>query len=216
MPTLTSTKTLDQSQVASRLRRLDAAFRTRTFTLMLLGVLFLFIGPGLFTLIAWNMQFMAQGYPTPPGEIFLICSAVLIPLLFILEYFTRGTFYSAPDAPDPDSMGGDSPASRGGAYALVIEISLWGPRIIMSGLRKLREESRFSNDARAAGAQIIACLLKTEEGSLYSGRLLTTCALEDDLFADSLRYLTFHDRVGIAKDGSRVWLISEARRKIEK
>ena len=215
MPTLTA-PTLDQTQVASRLRRLDAGFRSRWFTLILLGALFLFIGPGIFTLIAWNMALFAQGQPTPPYEIFLLCCAVLIPLLFLLEYSTRGAFYDGPDAASPDSMGGDSPANRAGAIALTTEISLWGPRIIMTGLRKLRAESRFNNDTRAAAAQLVACLLKSEQGSLYSAQIFTACALPDQLFSDALAYLTFHDRVGIAKDGSRIWLITEARRKIEK
>ena len=38
--------------------------------------------------------------------------------------------------------------------------------------------------------------------------------LEPSAFADALAYLAFHDYVGIAKDGTRVWLNTDARKRL--
>lgn len=219
MPVLTrptTARTYDQAAIAARMRRLDGAFRTRWTGLMFLGFVVVWIGPAIFTLMFWNLQLVFQGYPTEPLVMFAWCCGVGIPLLFLLEYATRGQFYDAPDAPSPDSMGGDSPASRAGAYALVVEISLWGPRMVITGFKRLRDEGRFGNAARKTGAQIATCLLNSEEGALNSGQIFTECKVDGELFADALAYLTFHDRVGISKDGLRIWIASEARRRLER
>lgn len=219
MPVLTrptSAPALDEKDVAARLRRLDAAYRTRWTTLMLLGFGVVWVGPVFFTMIIWMCQFWAHSDATDLHVTFAWCCAVGIPLLFVLEYATRGMFYDGPDGAHVDSMGGDSPANRAGAFALMIEISLWGPRMVITGFKRLRDEGRFGNAARKAGAQLVTCLLQTEEGSMNSGQIFTRCGLTDELFTEALAYLSYHDRIGIAKDGTRIWVLSEAKRRLTK
>jgi hypothetical protein len=219
MPSLakpTSESRLDDKEIARRLRNLDSAYRTRWTSLILLGVLVCWVGPVFFTAIIWMMQYWAHGDATELRTTFIWCCAIGIPVLFVLEYVTRGMFYEAPDGASIDSMGGDSPANRAGAYMLMIEISLWGPRMVITGIKRLAGDGRFGNAARKAGAQIIGCLFQSEDGGLATAQIFTHCSVNDDLFADALAYLLYHDRVGVAKDGLRVWILSDARKQLSR
>ncbi len=67
MPVLgrpTSAPALDEKAVAGRLARLDAAYRTRWTTLMLLGFGVVWVGPVFFTMIIWMCQFWAHSDAT--------------------------------------------------------------------------------------------------------------------------------------------------------
>lgn len=217
MPYLTETTggaVADDKEIVRRLRAFDARYRTRWTTLLLLGVLVCWVGPVFFTMIIWITQYMAHSDAIDLPVTFAWCCAIGIPVLFALEFATRGMFYETPDGASVDSMGGDAPANRAGAFALMIEISLWGPRMVITGIKRLRSEGRFGNTTRKTGATIVICLAKCEDGGMGTAQIFTRCAVSDELFADALAYLMYHDRVDISKDGSRIWILSETRRRL--
>ena len=117
--------------------------------LIFLGMAVCVIGPVFFTMIIWMTQFWVHSDATDLLVTFAWCCGIGIPLLFFLEHITRGMFYDGPDAASPDSMGGDGEAAnRSGSFTLMIEISLWGRRIVMTGFKRFIAESKFKRDAR--------------------------------------------------------------------
>jgi len=194
------------------LRRQEAAFRTRWSTLAFLGFCVLWLGPVIFATLGWLNQQRYTDTPTPWGTLFGWCAAIGLPLFLILEYVTRGSYFenAADDLEDRITYSG---RNRGMFLAMLIEVSLWGPRMLIAGITKLGGAARHKPAARRAAASLIAVLLRREDG-MTSGQAMTEARLDTDAFGDALAYLTFHETLGISKDGSRVWLLTDARKKL--
>jgi hypothetical protein len=219
MPTIArpnSNPAFDPANLAARLRRNDASFRARWTTLALLGFCVLWIGPLACAAILFASQKLEHGPITPFATSFLWCSAILIPILFLLEFLTRGAFLEdAVNSVDTGTLAGNYAMRRAGAGLVAIEVCLWGPRMIIAGIKRIAGAGRFTKDDREAAAKIVSALLRREDG-METAPLFTEAALPDATFGQALAYLTFHDQIGISKDGSRVWLLSEARKQLEK
>jgi hypothetical protein len=198
--------------VRATLLRCERRYKVRWAVLTILGFGFLWIGPAFFATLTIMLQIQANGIPSPWWELFFWGAVVGIPLLFVLEWRTRGGF--ADDA--IDSVGGADAASwsvghrAGASLALITEVSLWGPRIIINGVRRLVSAGKFAGDV-AAPAAILSVLLRSDEG-IATSHVLSQSGLDAEAFGDALAYLTFHDFIGISKDGRQLWICTEARK----
>ena len=199
--------------VRATLIRCERRYKSRWLVLTILGFGFLWIGPAFFAVISIVLQMHANGIPTPFPELFFWGSVVGIPLLFLLEWSTRGAFCDD----TIDSIGGADAASwsaghrAGASLALITEVSLWGPRIIINGVRRLFSAGRFGRDPYTPAAAVLSVLLRSDEG-MTSSHVLSQSGLDAEAFGDALAYLTFHDFVGISKDARQLWICSDARK----
>jgi hypothetical protein len=201
-------------RVARCLDRHERRFRSRWMALMVLGFGALWIGPILAATLLWVLQFHAGGIPDSWGYLF-IWSIAIIPLLFALEWTTRGSFLDN----SVDAMGGtDNMAASFGhrqwaSLALLTEISLWGPRIILAAIKRLSGASRLGRNPQRPAAAILATLLSRQEG-MRCASVMTRTGLDADAFGDGLAYLLYHEWVDLSKDGLQMWILSDARRRI--
>jgi hypothetical protein len=206
---------VDPDRVLRCVRRYESKHRRHLLLLMLLGVCVLWLGPVIATCILYVIEIRANAIPDSWMHHFMLCSIVLIPLLFVLEWATRGQFIEGA----VDGIGGEdimtaSAGHRAGSVlALLTEVSLWGPRRIMGGIIGLRRNARFGSRRRETGAAVLAVLAGSEEG-MSSAFVMRRSGLDADAFADALAYLTYHDWIGISKDGMVLWILSEARRRL--
>ena len=116
----------------------------------------------------------------------------------------------------------DPSADRARAYfatkprgLVLVELCLWGPRMVIAGAKKLHHLGRHRGADRALAAELLAALANRGEG-MPTAELYPLAHGRDDAFGDSLAYLLFHDLIGISKSGDRAWLLSEQDRGGEK
>ena len=144
---------INVDHVLSCVRKHERSFRSRWVLMIVLGMIALWIGPFLAATILWVLQFHVGGIPDSWGYLFA-WSIGLIPLLFLMEWMTRGAFMD--DA--VDGMGGTDNMSASFSHrqmatlALLTEISLWGPRIIITALRRLSGAARLGLNPHPAAA----------------------------------------------------------------
>jgi len=74
-------------------------------------------------------------------------------------------------------------------------------------LRAIRDHAHAD---RSIAAGMLAILLSRDEG-IPTTELMSLAGAASDPFGDALALLLFLDLIGIAKDGSRVWLLTQAR-----
>ena len=135
----------DTDRVVGYLYRHERRFRSRWMTLMVLGCGALTLGPIIVATLILVLEVRAGGLPDSWGYLFMWSLAV-IPLLFVLEWTTRGAFLDD----SVGAMGGEdnmaaSFSHRGlSSLALLTEISLWGPRIILASIKRLSGASSVS------------------------------------------------------------------------
>jgi hypothetical protein len=196
--------TVDVNHVISRVRRHERSFRSRWMLMIVLGMIAIWIGPFLAATILWVLQFHAGGIPDSWGYLFAWCIG-LIPLLFLMEWMTRGAFMD--DA--VDGIGGTENMS-----ALLTEISLWGPRITLTAIKRLSGATRLGLNPQPDAAAVLAVLLRREDGTA-SAVVLTASGLSAERFGDALAYLTFHEWIDISKDGLYLWILSDARKRLK-
>ena len=207
--------TVDVKHVTACVRRHERSFRSRWMLMILLGMIAIWIGPFLAATILWVLQFHAGGIPDSWGYLFAWCIG-LIPLLFLMEWMTRGAFID--DA--VDGMGGTDNMSASFSHrqmatlALLTEISLWGPRITLTAIKRLSGATRLGLNPQPDAAAVLAVLLRREDGTA-SATVLTATGLTAERFGDALAYLTFHEWIDISKDGLYLWILSDARRRLK-
>src|SRR5688572_1404451 len=211
----------DPARVQILLRKTDSNFKIRWITLGVLGFIVLWFGPLLIATIVWISGFRRGGTPGPWTEVFLRTSLIVIPLFFLFEHITRGKFFD-------NTVDGLGEASDYGFYAnvytfhargrlaagaLAIEISLWGPRMLLASFRRIAALSRVRPAYHAPAAHVLATLMRHNEGLPTAAVMTQSCPDPDD-FSAALAYLCFHEIVGISQDGARLWVLSDARRKL--
>lgn len=206
--------------LVDRLRHEDVMFRVRWLCLLAAGLVMLWAVPALISWIVYAVR-SGAGTATMSWPVTLVCCAgVVIPILFGIEYVTRGKFLEEVFE-EADVLGGGSRFSRSFFYSwyegivvvLLIESFLWGPRMTLAAVRHLRAASKFSTLSFAAAAAVVRVLLG-EDGGQSAAEIMTRTGLHAVVFSDALAYLAFHDYVGIAEDGTWVWLNSDARRRL--
>jgi hypothetical protein len=205
----------DHAGLTEVLRREDLMFRVRWAGLLALGAIVLWLAPAV---VSWRIYVGRAWHdpsPTPWPVMLLICGAVMVPILFMVERATRGRFLED----TLDRVGGATPLSGSFVYAeglgllVVFEIFLWGPRMTIAATKQLRAASRIAPASLAGPAAVLARLLQHNDGQ-STADVMTQTGLGPTVFSDALAYLAFHDYVGISKDGTRVWLNTDARRRL--
>jgi hypothetical protein len=207
-----------EGPLVRKLRREDVMFRVRWVCLLALGLVMLWAAD---YLVAWCVYALRNGAlrsASWPGTL-ACCALVVVPTLFAIEFVTRGRFLE--EATDPLGLDGSSRLTRGFLYSywegiglvILLEIFLWGPRMTMAATRRLRAASAFATFSPAAGAAVLGALLPHDDGQ-PAADIMFQAQLDPSASSDALAYLAFHDYVGIAKDGTRVWLNTDARKRL--
>lgn len=155
--------------------------------------------------------------------------AVALPLLFRLELKTGGDYLggtvkdAGPPIPGTTELTMQThlvigPFAGLGVAAATnprlvpagfVEIFLVGPRLILSGVHRLRHDKRLGNIAQRLAAEIVAKLLSKNEG-LRLEQLPKNGADSDQLMS-ALRWLAFYGWIGITEAQDRVYLYSESK-----
>jgi hypothetical protein len=200
--------------VLPRLTKLDASFRGRWFGLMILGALVSMIGPVIFGTAVWLRQFKGEGVGIGDVQhpwlwhVGVVCLWFL-PILFLIEWVTRGKLFD-----NAVEGAGDMPmfvAHRAVMGAFLVEMCLWGPRMVTGGCRRQFGLSGHRGADRTLAAAMLAELLNRGQG-MPTGELYMLAKGRDDAFAGAMAYLLFHDLIDVSKDGDRAWLRSEAKK----
>jgi hypothetical protein len=206
--------TYSVATLAASLRKRESGHITTTILMLIGGIVWLIVAIAVIATIPWGMQFGRRGRALmPPGSwswYFIMTAAIAGPILFLLEYATRGSLLN--DAANEHADYGpyaQRMVGRGMAVIIFIEMGLWGPRSILSGVRRISGRKAMTGADRNAAATIVANLLRGGDG-LPTGAALKGVA--DALSADALTYLAYYDWVGISTSGDRVWLLSESKR----
>ena len=209
----------DPTRVVVVLRKRDRAFIIRWITLAILGFLVLWVGPVIVGTIVYLAR-MRESY-TPWVTCFFWTSLIVIPTLFFFEWLTRGKFFEGTieglgDTADYGyyaNVATFHARGRVAAGALAIVICLWGPRMVIAGFRRIAALSSVKPADHAPAAAIVAQLMRQDEGQ-PTAQVMTAAQLQQDEFSCALWYLGFQEVVGISQDGLRLWVLSEARKRI--
>jgi len=202
----------------TRLKSLDAGFRTRWLALLVAGALVSMIGPVIFGTATFIRQFRGGGLGIGLEEhswLYHVGLACLwyLPILFLIEWATRGKLLE--DTVEGVSGMGRFVGGRVVAGAAFVEICLWGPRMVTGGVRKQIGLTRHRKADRPLAAAMLAELLNRGDG-LPIGEVFAVAqgrgGGDDGAFGDALGYLMFHDLVDVSKTGDRVWVCSDGKR----
>jgi hypothetical protein len=145
------------------------------------------------------------------GTIFLVLTAVLLPLLLWLERRTKGEYFAdvmreesrtPPDSCDDDFRRRDT----GLAWAFFTEIALLGPRLVWAFINWLRGRPHGEPSSRIVAAQI-ACELFAQGESLPLSALVRPDRPRAQVAA-AVKQLLAIDWVGLSVHHDRVWLSS--------
>jgi hypothetical protein len=97
---------------------------------------------------------------------------------------------------------------------VLIEIMLFGPRNVMQAWHGWDQRKALANVDRARAAEALDQLYAAEGGVQTS-----VLARKDEMpeaLALVLRYLILHDWIGLSKDGTRVWMLTDARKRFDR
>jgi hypothetical protein len=193
-------------------------FRTSWATLAVVGALMSLAGAAIPASFVWLLQLRYSDNPAPWSAVYVWTVLVAVPLAFILEHLTRGTMLQDA-ASDIDYSSGFEMHVRGRALVgmFILEICLWGPRMVMAGIKRLRRRTAYGHADRDLAARLLATLYQREEG-IASGELFVAAegGASDEAFGDALAYLAFFDWIAIAKNGGRVWLLGSPRKTLDR
>jgi hypothetical protein len=204
---------LSQLSLAEALRTRERSYQLAGWTMLALGAAALLIGPALIASFLIGLKSRLHlATAIDWGACFAIAFAAMVPLLFWMELRTRGRWFE-----DEMRSQGTTPAdlwqcsSRGewelrttaAGWAAMMEILLWGPRMVLGARERFR--ASVPTAVMADATAVINYLRHFDDG-------IPTAELPIHRPAAALRYLVSRDWAGVSKRGDRVWLLSEARR----
>ncbi|HWE94939.1 MAG TPA: hypothetical protein VG269_13320 [Tepidisphaeraceae bacterium] len=200
-------------QVLPAVLRCERTSVVRTRTLLVSGSLLSLFGPLCVATFMW-LGFARGSNQMSWGICFAIAVLIVVPLVFGIERWTRGSFLenSAEHFTNSGSWFATGIAGRGLLGVVVVEIWLWGPRMVFAAWDRFgKSQSGAGVDRKVAAA--ILCKLLAQEGGLPAVEVLEGIGETESVPA--LAFLLCYDWVGISKDGSRIWLDSTARKWLE-
>jgi hypothetical protein len=219
-----ATVTIDA--LLAKLRAMERGFATRWMMLAFGGGVVCLIGPAIFGTFYWLRQFRGGGVRIAETHTWIgavsLTAAWFLPVLFFIEWVTRGkllenTLDTAGDmgfSYGNRMVGGGYFAGRAMTGAMLIEICLWGPRMVIGGAKRLFSRTQHASADRNLAAKMLHAMLLRGEG-LPTAQLYPLANGRDDAFSDALAYLLFFDLIGIAKAGDRAWITSEGKRALK-
>jgi hypothetical protein len=210
----------DSTNVAAIMLKREARFRASWTTLTIAGAIVAVIGCALPATFIWliSLRFRRFDDPLPWTSVYWWTVFIGVPVAFLLEHMTRGRMLN--DAyEDIDYSSGFELNVRGRAmfFMFILDSALWGPRMVMAGTKRLRGRKAHVHADRDLAARLLATLYQREEG-MNTGDLFAAAAsgASDDAFGDALAYLAFFDWIAIGKNGTRVWLLSNPRKRLDR
>ena len=198
--------------IRAKLRAMENATRVHWVLLMLAGGAVSMIGPVIFGTALWLRQLGNRG----AGDVMhtwtyhvMAASSWFLPIMLLVEWLTRGkllenTMEATEDMPDYAGR-------RAMSGAVLAEICLWGPRIIIAGFKKFLGMSRHMSVDRMLAAEMVSKMVARGE-SVSTGELMKLAQGNDDAFANALAYLMFHEVIDLSKSGDRAWVTSNGKR----
>jgi hypothetical protein len=201
------------AQVLPIILRRERASVAGVRTLLVSGALLSLLGPICVGTFLWLFSMRGSGQLNWV-ECFSISVLVVVPLLYAIERWTRGTFLedNAERFTGGGSWFGMGIAGRGMVGILLVEIWLWGPRMVYSATSRIGQARGGETADRKVAAAII-CKLLAHDGGLPAVQVLEGIAESDSVPA--LAFLLCYEWVGISKDGTRIWLDSTTRKLLE-
>lgn len=219
---------LDYRTPANELRlvRITRSLKVREFmfwmkvsAMLPLGVFASLLGPIVVASIADGVL-EALKVPVNGGLLLLLSFLMVLPLLYLVELRTRGSFLSeelrAQGTTGEDlfrsSSSGEMEFRRTAVvYAVWIEVFLYGPRMVIDAVHQLTARVRLGNPPIHRAAEIVMFLASLDSGINVEN--LRRMESVDDL-RRTLYYLRLHEWIDLGDHGRRVWLLSTAKRRL--
>lgn len=217
-----------QGRVEQLIRERETVLGMKLFAMAVIGPVVSLAAPaavaGLVILVdqRWDLRW---GFSFLP--VFCVCALVLVPVLFFLEWRTRGEFFldTARDwglGDNVNDLGMIQTSSHGewelqtaaATWAAYVEIFLLGPRITLNCVREIRIRRNLGPLDERRAADVVAALLDHDSG-INPRTLLRLNETPDDL-RPTLLLLVLLNIIDVSKDGQRVWILTEARRALGK
>ena len=211
MPTAPPTNPPNIAPALNYLRKIDATHRLKSILFIAFGVPLSFIGPLVFTGIAFVVAISRpHSAEFHLWSTFIWICVISLPLLYLLAWKLKGSVLES-SAETLDTIGRFG-RRRVALPLVILEMSNIGPRMVLHGisLHRGRQNTGAVNLERAALA--LQTLAMFGEG-IPPAKLLRPGEPPAQL-EPLLGFLMFHDLADISKTGDRVWLRTEAREKL--
>ena len=204
--------------IIGRLIWRDRLFALKAGGMFVFGIPLSLVGPFVISVIFW-LAYLPWGHA--PWEWFFWGAFVLvIPSLYRLEARSEGNYLSQAAAdfkPGPRSIVTFGSVGMLAAalsnprpfVAGIVDIFLLGPRLVIGAWQQVRIRILSRGVDRARCAQVLRSLATS--GGVSPDSLLQPGESQEQL-ARTLTYLLFFECIGVAHDGSKVWLLSQARK----
>lgn len=219
----------DNATIEAALRRREGLRKVRAYSSLAFGAPLTFISPLVLGTIFWVVCGLLFESWYPWTWFFLALAALTLPLLFRLEIKSSGDYLGETmkdvGPPMPGSgeltmkahvgigplagLGFSMATNPRASSAGFVEIFLTGPRMILGGIRHLRQARSFGAAEQVLACRIIARLLSRDSGLRLEE--LPKDGVGSDQLLTVLKWLAFYDWVGISEAKDRVFLFSESK-----
>jgi hypothetical protein len=191
--------------------KIESGFAWRTWLLAGAGVVFMSVA---IALIAGGVYLHAEWNPASlPSywRIFGITSIIAIPIFFILARIAQGSIVEE-YAEHTDGLPGFI-QGRAALGVMMLDACLWGPTMCLNAWKRIMQITQFATADRMLAAKLVAALFINGDGMNAADLILIASAPEQ--FSSTLAYLVSHEWIGIAKDGTRIWLASDRQQALQ-
>jgi len=210
-------------RILTQLQQRHANFFAKMYLQVMLGLALSMMAP-----VALFLFFYAVGYlwgkSLPWGWGILAATAVTWPLMFRFEILTQGGLgreitdafvaaeYENKTPPSFKHLGtlGVALARQRPPMTGLLEFFLIGPQLVVSAVRKLRIRRLSEKAGIDRIIQVCQILLKIQGGAATE-KLLDSNETPAQL-SEILAYLLFFEWIGVANDGTKVWILTEAKK----
>jgi hypothetical protein len=217
----------NQGRIRAHLKHRDANFFAKTVSQLIIGLLTSLVAPAII------LAFFAMILHLWKLELnwwicFLAGIALSVPALFRMEWQAQGKTLdencrSAFEAPtgasgptDFKHLGafGEVIAYQRTPFSGLVEFLLIGPNLAVRSYRKLKLRKLIGAGQLDRIVEITEVLSRLQGGA-ETEKLLAEKESRQQLSCE-LAYLVFFDWAGVAADGTKVWLLTEARRELSR
>jgi hypothetical protein len=202
---------IDPAVVLSALAKIDEQHRRKAWSALLGGTLLC----GASVLILTIVYYLLDGFAPIGGHGFGgtygIVGAVCLPLLVLLAVKMPGSILEQ-TVPNSDLLQTRFIGRHLTMFLVVIEMANIGPRLTLWGVRQIRGRSAFGVVRRDRAAAALVTLAQAD-GSIPPAKLLLPGESADAL-EPLLGVLLYHDLADLSKRADRVWITTDAKRKL--
>jgi len=214
-------------KIRLHLQKRHSNFFVKTYLQVLLGLVLSMALPVTLVGFAWVIAWFWKLH-LPLDWAFLVASIISLPWIYWMESQVQGgtgadvvaEFVEAEHAnanpPNFAHLGtlGTALARQRTPISGVMEIFHLGPRLVVAAARKLRLR-RLSEAASADRISHVVESLSKIKGGAPTEKLLDPPETPAQL-SEVLAYLLFFDWIGAATDGTKVWILTEARKELDR